>query len=222
MALRNLACVPISPTSPVPILRKLTHLVSTLAFLARAFLACAFLACALSAPVHAQAPSSSKDDIANSRTAPDPTVLALNRAREARGKGEFNEAMRLVDKAMENAPRDLQLRFMKGLILVDQNRGDEAISVFEGLTQDFPEVGEPHNNLAVLFAGKGDLDKARAALERAILAQPDYALAHENLGDIHLRLAERSYAEANRKNPSSKAAKAKLDQAKEWVKATLK
>jgi tetratricopeptide (TPR) repeat protein len=163
----------------------------------------------------------------NDKAGPDPVVLALNRAREFRAKGEFNEALRLVDKALESTPRDLQLRFMKGLIFTDQGQSDpaknvQAIEVFEALTQDYPEVGEPHNNLAVLLAGKGELEKARYALERAILAQPNYALAYENLGDIYLRLAERSYGEASVKNPGSKSAKAKLDQARGWVKAIEK
>jgi tetratricopeptide (TPR) repeat protein len=163
----------------------------------------------------------------NEKSVPDPVVLALNRAREFRTKGEFNEALRLLDIALENNPRDLQLRFMKGLVYSDQSardpsKSDQAIAVFESLTQDYPEVGEPHNNLAVLLAGKGELEKARFALERAILAQPNYALAYENLGDIYLRLAEKSYGEANLKNPSSKSAKAKLDQAKTWVKAVEK
>lgn len=172
----------------------------------------------------AQTPNSAAD---SDKAAPDPVVLALNRAREFRAKGELNEALRIVDKALESTPRDLQLRFMKGLIFSDQaqtdpSKGDQAIAVFETLTQDFPEVGEPHNNLAVLLAGKGELEKARYALERAILAQPNYALAYENLGDIYLRLAERSYGEASIKNPSSKSAKGKLDQARGWVKAIEK
>ncbi len=169
-------------------------------------------------------PSSTSE---NDKAAPDPVVLALTRAREFRAKGEFNEAMRMIDKALESVPRDLQLRFMKGLIFSDQSqsdptKGDQAIAVFESLTQDYPEVGEPHNNLAVLLAGKGELERARYALERAILAQPNYALAYENLGDIYLRLAEKSYGEANLKNPSSKSAKTKLDQARGWVKAVEK
>jgi tetratricopeptide (TPR) repeat protein len=161
------------------------------------------------------------------KSAPDPVTLALNRAREFRAKGELNEALRLVDKALETTPRDLQLRFMKALIFTDQSAADpgkvdQAIAVFESLTQDFPELGEPHNNLAVLLAGKGELEKARFSLERAILAQPNYALAYENLGDIYLRLAEKSYGEASAKSPSSKSAKAKLDQARDWVKAIQK
>jgi tetratricopeptide (TPR) repeat protein len=40
--------------------------------------------------------------------------------------------------------------------------------VFTKLTDDYPELPEPYNNLAVLYAAAGQYDKARAALEMAI------------------------------------------------------
>lgn len=153
-------------------------------------------------------------------TEPDPIALTLKRARDLRAAKKWEEALAVTEKGLERVPRDLQMRFLKGLILTDQNKPDAAIPVFEALTQDYPELGEPYNNLAVLLAGKGELDRARALLERAVQAQPNYALAYENLGDVHLRLAERSYQDAVAKNPALKGAKAKLDQAREWVKST--
>ena len=81
----------------------------------------------------------------------------------------------------------------------------------------FPELPEPHNNLAVLYAARGDLDRARAALDEAVRALPSYALAHENLGDIHLRLAERAYERATRADSANRAARAKLVLARELI-----
>ncbi len=52
---------------------------------------------------------------------------------------------------------------------------------------------EPRNNLAVLYAQKGEYALARDELERAIQTAPDYAVAHENLGDVYARLAEVEY-----------------------------
>jgi len=51
----------------------------------------------------------------------------------------------------------------------------------------------------VIYARQGELEKARAALENAVRNNPDYAVAHENLGDIHVRLAYQSYAQARAK-----------------------
>ena len=71
------------------------------------------------------------------------------------------------------------------------------------LVQDYPELAEPHNNLAALYAAAGDYGKARAELEEALRLNPLYAPAHENLGDVYALLAGQSYARALRLEPAS-------------------
>lgn len=107
-------------------------------------------------------------------------------------------ALAIADQGLKNRPADPELRFVRGVALVALQRSDEAESTFRGLTQDYPELPEPYNNLAYLLAARGDLEGARQALDEAVRALPDYALAHENLGDILVRLAARHYAEAAR------------------------
>ncbi len=168
----------------------------------------------------AASPAAAAQPQANTDNGPDAVALALNRARELRAARQPEQALDLAEKGLAVAPRDLQLRFLKGLLLSELKRPTQAIAVFEALTQDFPELGEPYNNLAVLLAGRGELEKARELLERALQAQPGYALAWENLGDVQLRLAERAYAEAVSRNPSLRSARGKLDQSREWIKST--
>ena len=69
---------------------------------------------------------------------------------------------------------------------------------------------EPYNNLAVLYAQKGDYNGARIALETAVTASPDFAVAHENLGDIYARLAAANYDRAAALDKGNKSAPAKL------------
>ena len=88
------------------------------------------------------------------------------------------------------------MRFIKGMILSEQGKSADAINVFQKLTEDYPELPEPYNNLAVLHASAGNYDKARVALERAIRTNPAYATAHENLGDVYAKLASQSYDKA--------------------------
>ena len=90
------------------------------------------------------------------------------------------------------------------------NRLPEAEAAFADLTQEFPELPEPYNNLAVVRAAQGKLDQARAALEDAVRAVPDYAVAHENLGDIHAQLAARSYRRALELEPGNRTIAPKL------------
>lgn len=110
--------------------------------------------------------------------------------------GQPAQALARADQYLAGKPRDPQMRFLKGVALASAGRTPEAIAAYTALTEEFPELPEPYNNLAVLHAAQGQLDKARVALEAAVRANPAYAVAHENLGDIHARLAEQSWAKA--------------------------
>ncbi len=110
--------------------------------------------------------------------------------------GQFNEALVKVDAALAKTPKDAQLRFLKGLIYTEQNKSAEAIVIFTKMTEDYPDLPEPYNNLAVLYASAGQYDKARTALEAAIRTHPAYATAYENLGDVYAKLASQAYDKA--------------------------
>ena len=92
----------------------------------------------------------------------------------------------------------------------DQKKTDEAMTAYRALVADFPEMPEPHNNLAVLYAQKGELAIARDELVLAISTAPDYALAHENLGDVYAQLAAEQYERAGTIDKRNKTAPAKL------------
>ncbi|EJL70761.1 tetratricopeptide repeat protein [Variovorax sp. Varisp85] len=111
-------------------------------------------------------------------------------------QGKSNEALAKADTYIAGKPRDPQMRFLRGVILTEQNKQAEAIAAFTQLTQDFPELSEPYNNLAALYASQSKFDQARAALEQAIKLNPNYATAHENLGDVYARLAAQEYVRA--------------------------
>jgi len=111
-------------------------------------------------------------------------------------QGKADEALTKADAYIAGKPRDPQMRFLRGVILTEQGKQAEATAAFTQLTQEFPELPEPYNNLAALYAAQSQFDKARAALEMALKLSPDYATAHENLGDIYVRLAAQSYGRA--------------------------
>ncbi len=114
------------------------------------------------------------------------------------GKGD--EALKRIDAILSRQPADVQMRFMKGVML-SESRPTEAIAIFARLTRDYPKLPEPYNNLAVLYAAAGQYDKAKAALDRAIRTSPAYATAFENLGDVHARLASQAYDKALQVQP---------------------
>jgi len=105
-------------------------------------------------------------------------------------------ALTELDARIQSNPRDVQAKFKRATILARLGRDDDAIAGFRAITQQYPELPEPYNNLAALLAKQGRLDEARVALETATRANPSYALAFENLGDLYLRLADASYRRA--------------------------
>ncbi len=130
-------------------------------------------------------------------------------------QGKLDQALSKVNSALAQQPKDAQGRFLKGLILTELKKGTDAIQVFTGLTEDYPELPEPYNNLAVLYAGQGNYDKAKAALELAIHTHPSYATAYENLGDIYAQLARRSYDKALQLDKGNLTAQGKLSMVKD-------
>ena len=120
------------------------------------------------------------------------------------------EALAKVDSYLVSKPADPRMRFLKGVIQRHLGQQDEAIATFTSLSQDYPELAEPYNNLAVLHAAQGQYEKARAALDMAIRTNPGYATAYENLGDVYARLASQAYDKALQLDSSNSSVPPKL------------
>jgi tetratricopeptide (TPR) repeat protein len=124
--------------------------------------------------------------------------------------GKQAQALAKIEQSLTTKPRDPQLRFLKGVIQTEMGKPQDAIGTFNKLTEEFPELPEPYNNLAVLHASNGQFDKARAALEMAIRTNPSYSTAHENLGDIYANLASQAYSKALQLGGASSSLQPKL------------
>ncbi len=135
-------------------------------------------------------------------------------------KGDLGGALARADVYLAKNPKDAQVRFLKGLILADQGKTENAIQIFSGLTEDYPELPEPYNNLAVLYASQGKYEAAKTALEMAIRTHPSYATAHENLGDIYAKMASIAYDKALQLDTSNATAQTKLALIKDMMGGT--
>ena len=150
--------------------------------------------------------------------APGTTAAVLDEVQTLWHAGKHEQAIAAAEKAITADPSDAKLRFALGVMQMESGKTDEAAKIFTALTQDFPDLADPYNNLAVLLAAKGDLDAAQATLEQAVRLQPDNALAQENLGDILLRMALRAYEQAARQpNANTLQLGAKLQRARELI-----
>lgn len=125
-------------------------------------------------------------------------------------QGKSAQALEKVNGYLAGNAKDPQGRFLKGLILAEMNRAPEAIKTFTELANDYPELPEPYNNLAVLYAAQGQYEQAKNSLEKAIRTNPTYATAHENLGDIYAKMASQAYNKALQLDKSNTSAQMKL------------
>lgn len=130
---------------------------------------------------------------------------------------QYPQALEQIDNYLAPRPKDAQGRFLKGVVLTEMDKPAEAIAIFTRLTEDYPELPEPWNNLAVIYAQQKQYDKARQALEMAIRTHPSYATAHENLGDIYARLASQAYDKALQIDSSNASAQHKLALIRELI-----
>lgn len=135
---------------------------------------------------------------------------ALQDASRSLRQGQTTQALEEVDRFLADKPKDAQGRFLKGTILVELGRDKEAISIFNKLIEDYPDLPEPYNNLAVIYAQQKQYEKAKRALEQAIRTHPAYATAHENLGDLYARLASQAYGKALQLDSNNTSAQTKL------------
>ena len=137
-------------------------------------------------------------------------TTALQDASQLFKQGQYAPALEKVNAYLSKNPKEAQARFLKGLVLTELNRTQDAIRVFTDLTEDYPELPEPYNNLAVLYAAQGQFDRAKNSLEMAIRTHPSYATAHENLGDIYAKMASLAYDKALQLDKGNMSAQTKL------------
>jgi Flp pilus assembly protein TadD len=171
-----------------------------------------FLTAGLAAPLLAQQPAQWSPWSADLVPAPRSEAAEIAALVQA---GKSEDAVKRADKYLADKPRDLQVRFLRAVALVDLGRKKEATDALMQLTQDFPELPEPYNNLAVLAAADGGLEKAEHLLQQAIAAQPNYITAQENLGDLYVAMAAAAFERASRLDPANAVLKTKLSLARD-------
>jgi Flp pilus assembly protein TadD len=123
---------------------------------------------------------------------------------------QYDQALEKVESILASKPKDIQARFLKGVILIEKGKTDDAIAVYQALTEDAPDRPEPYNNLGLLYALQGQYEKAKTSVEMAIHIQPTYALAHENLGEIYAKMASKEYERALQLDPNNSSLQSKL------------
>jgi len=119
-----------------------------------------------------------------------PDVERLVKARQ------YQDAVNLINTQLKTNPRNVQIRFVKARLQIEMRKFDDAKKTLIEITQQFPELPEPYNNLAAIAANQGQWIEARDYLELALKLRPTYTVAAANLGEIYIRLGAQVYEEA--------------------------
>jgi tetratricopeptide (TPR) repeat protein len=151
----------------------------------------------------------------DTRLQPTPSQIT-NRIEQLINAGRNQDALAMIEKRLAETAdppppggTDVQLEFQHARVLAALGRADEALDIYQDMTTRFPELPEPWNNMAVIYASRGEIDRAQTALENALRADPNYAAARANLADIQLLQAKRSYGEAAKLGVSGSGNKAR-------------
>ncbi len=129
-------------------------------------------------------------------------------------RGDLPAALARAELAVAAQPRDAQLRFLRGVVLMDLGRDAEALDAFTRLTQEHPDLPDPYNNIGLLQARAGQPEAALAALQEALRCDPGHRTARANLGQVHLVLAVKSWDRLARTGPMDPALHRKLEAAR--------
>jgi tetratricopeptide (TPR) repeat protein len=142
---------------------------------------------------------------------PEGVRTAENRLSTQIDSGKAAQALTEIDQRLEANKQkntsgvDVQLLFLKARALNALDRRPEAKDLYRQMTERFPELPEPWNNLAALQVADGQLDQAKLSLDMAVRTSPNYVVARENLGDLYMMLAARSYGAADKLAPTPTA-----------------
>ena len=118
-------------------------------------------------------------------------------------QGRAEEALAAIEQRQQQYAtnpdplgNDVQLMFLHARALSALQRHEESIAIYRDMTQKYPELPEPWNNLAAEYVKTGRLEMARQSLDMALQANPSYSDAMRNLGRVQLLLAEEAFKAA--------------------------
>ncbi|HET7315298.1 L,D-transpeptidase Cds6 family protein [Salinisphaera sp.] len=125
--------------------------------------------------------------------------------------GQASRALAAARARLADQPNDPQARFFQAMAKARIGDIAGAIDGYRMLAAQYPQRARVWNNLGVLYARRGRLEAARRALARAVAAEPGYAAARSNLGDIYAALAQRAWLAARQQGADAQAMQRRLD-----------
>jgi len=105
---------------------------------------------------------------------PDWNKAIILQAQLAVRAGDLPKARKFLEKAVKQAPDDVQLRKMLLEVLVSSGSFEDAIRICQNVLEDKPDDGDSLFTIALIQIQLNQLDKAETTLER-LLGNPEWA-----------------------------------------------
>jgi mono/diheme cytochrome c family protein len=96
----------------------------------------------------------------------------------------FDEALRYLRAAVENAPDFDEAHYFLGLLLRTQKKLAEAKVAFGNALRANPQNFKAHGNLGLISLEQGNLNEAEAHFRSALAVNPNDTISRESLDDI--------------------------------------
>lgn len=98
--------------------------------------------------------------------------------------GRLDEALALLEKAIDRNARSAEVRFNHGLALQMLKRNEEAASSYSEAVRLKPDYAEAYNNLGLVLHELRRGDESIASYDAALSLKPDYVAALVNRGNV--------------------------------------
>ncbi|MFQ5345975.1 MAG: tetratricopeptide repeat protein, partial [Mariprofundus sp.] len=122
-------------------------------------------------------------------------VLAdvVSDARQYMQEGNDDQAVFLLEPWVRKHATNHEAFFLLGILYAQQEKYTKAIEMFHQVSALQPKLAEPHGNLAVIYNALGEPEAAARELKTFLHKRPGDPVILENLGDIQIQLALKSY-----------------------------
>ena len=101
------------------------------------------------------------------------------------GKGEYANAVRLMEQAIGQRADNPHYHFNRGLALYHLGRSEEAIDSWKSTLRLNPAYTDAWNRIGMARKRQGLLEKAEKCYQQAIASNPEFFAAHYNLGNLY-------------------------------------
>jgi Flp pilus assembly protein TadD len=105
-------------------------------------------------------------------------------------------ALEKVDQWLDLQPDAVVPSFLKARILTTDGKSDQAVTIYEKLIAVEPDLPEAYNNLGLIYAAGGNLEKATKYFQLGLQTNPTYATLYQNLSTLYAARAISAYRKA--------------------------